>query len=415
MDLQFAFMVSTIRTTTPASDEEHLKKNIIRSECQSNAYIIDMNHNTPENVTCLFSKASERNAMLWHRRLGHANANNMNRLAKNDLVQGLLIKDFITFEKCVSCSQATPKFNSKADDCYFFGYARKTVYWVYNKVTKQIVESYDVRWLEENETDARVGPDWLFNYADLFKPFYVLFGGVSGTQPRSSGVNRDDDAEIILDLITPSVILEDPALNDGASPTSNIVTEDAPVDSSHVVGEPPAVDQSASLEDALNSDPADLFDSTLMDFLFPERIPDEYVASTSHDFRDSDRGALGSGSVENITNLLISTASLEHAVPSRIQRDHPIDNVICSLNDWVQTRSQSGSVNECLYSCFISQIEPKNFQMELNEPSWVDVMHEELNQFQNLNVWQLVKDLIILKFGTWLTYRPTSRLIPGYR
>ncbi|KAI3708432.1 hypothetical protein L2E82_37601 [Cichorium intybus] len=78
---------------------------IVRSERQNNAYIIDMNHNTLENATCLFSKASEQNAMLWHRHLGHANAKNLNRLAKNDLVQGLPIKDFITFEKCVACAQ----------------------------------------------------------------------------------------------------------------------------------------------------------------------------------------------------------------------------------------------------------------------------------------------------------------------
>ncbi|KAI3494633.1 hypothetical protein L1887_40550 [Cichorium endivia] len=29
--------------------------------------------------------------------------------------------------------------------------------------------------------------------------------------------------------------------------------------------------------------------------------------------------------------------------------------------------------------------------MALNEPSWVDAMHEELNQFEKLNVWQLVE------------------------
>ncbi|KAI3708433.1 hypothetical protein L2E82_37602 [Cichorium intybus] len=287
--------------------------------------------------------------------------------------------------------EATPKFNSKPDDCYFVGYASKTEYRVYKKMTKQIVESYDVCWLEENETDARVGPDLLFNYADLFKPFYVHSSDVLGTQLGSSGVNRDDDAFIIPDLIKPSVILEDPALNDGVSPASTIIAEDAPTDSSQVVGKTPVVDQFASHEDVFNSDPPDHFDSTLMDSFFPERISDEYVASTSHDFRDSDRGASGSGSVENITYLPVSTASLEHAVPSRIQRDHLIHNVIGSLDEGVQTRSQSGPVNECLYSGVISQIESKNVQMALNEPSWVDAMHEELNQFEKLNVWKLVE------------------------
>ncbi|XP_076885095.1 uncharacterized protein LOC143534513 [Bidens hawaiensis] len=45
--------------------------------------------------------------------------------------------------------ESTPKFGAKADDCCFDGYAGRTAYRVYNKSTKQIVESYDVRWLEE--------------------------------------------------------------------------------------------------------------------------------------------------------------------------------------------------------------------------------------------------------------------------
>ncbi|KAL7584449.1 uncharacterized protein LOC111903063 [Lactuca sativa] len=43
--------------------------------------------------------------MLLHRRLGHENTKNLNRLAKNEIVRGLPVKDFITFEKCVPCAQ----------------------------------------------------------------------------------------------------------------------------------------------------------------------------------------------------------------------------------------------------------------------------------------------------------------------
>ena len=77
---------------------------LVRAERANDSYIIDMTRNIPENVTCLFSKVAEHNAMLWHRRLGHANVKNLNRLAKNDLVRGLPVKDFITFEKCVACA-----------------------------------------------------------------------------------------------------------------------------------------------------------------------------------------------------------------------------------------------------------------------------------------------------------------------
>ncbi|KAI3780117.1 hypothetical protein L2E82_10028 [Cichorium intybus] len=497
---------------------------LVRSERKINSYIIDMNHNTPEYVTYLFSRAAEQSAMLWHKRLGHANAKNLNRLAKNNMVARLPIKDFITFEKCFACAQgkhhrkshkpkqinsidsilqlihmdlfgpinvlslnrssyclihqayenkmnqklkaircdngtkfknavlnkfcadkgilrqysatrtpqqngiaerrnrtfidtartmlcdsklpvifwaeaintacyvqnrviinkpqiktpyeilygckpnvshfrtfgcpytllhleATPKFNSKADDCYFVGYASKTAYRVYNKATKQIVESYDVRWLEENPTDARVGPDWLFDYAELFKPFYVLSDVVSGDNPGPSRINSEDAEDIIPDLITPSVILEDPIHDYGASPVSASITKDAPdvlfLILSQVVGDTPAVEHPTTPEDVIQPKPTDLFHSTLMDSLFLERIPDEYIASTSHDFRDSDRGASGSDRVENITNRPVSTVLHQYAVPSRTQRDHQIDNYIGPLDDDVLTRSKSGQVNEC--------------------------------------------------------------------
>ena len=78
---------------------------LVRTKRDDHAYIIDMNHNIPEQVTCLFSKVSEHTTMLWHHQLGHANAKNLNHLPKNEIVRGLPIEDFITFEKCVACAQ----------------------------------------------------------------------------------------------------------------------------------------------------------------------------------------------------------------------------------------------------------------------------------------------------------------------
>nr|GFC17923.1 putative ribonuclease H-like domain-containing protein [Tanacetum cinerariifolium] len=36
----------------------------------------------------------------------------------------------------------------------------------------------------------------------------------------------------------------------------------------------------------------------------------------------------------------------------------------------------------CLYSCFLSQVEPKKVSDALQEPSWVEAMQEELLQFK---------------------------------
>ncbi|KAL7592579.1 hypothetical protein Lser_V15G34209 [Lactuca serriola] len=76
-------------------------------------------------------------------------------------------------------------------------YAARTAYMVYIKKTKQIVESFDVHWLEENETDARVGPDWLFDYTSLFKYFSVSSENQAGSTSGSKNIIEDDDEEIV--------------------------------------------------------------------------------------------------------------------------------------------------------------------------------------------------------------------------
>nr|GFC48144.1 putative ribonuclease H-like domain-containing protein [Tanacetum cinerariifolium] len=44
----------------------------------------------------------------------------------------------------------------------------------------------------------------------------------------------------------------------------------------------------------------------------------------------------------------------------------------------------------CLFSCFLSQEEPKKISDALKDPSWVEAMKEELLQFKIQNVWSLV-------------------------
>ena len=40
--------------------------------------------------------------------------------------------------------------------------------------------------------------------------------------------------------------------------------------------------------------------------------------------------------------------------------------------------------------CFVSLIEPKNIQEALDDKFWRDSMHEEMEQFDRLQVWELV-------------------------
>lgn len=90
-----------------------------------------------------------------------------------------------------------------------------------------------------------------------------------------------------------------------------------------------------------------------------------------------------------------------------VHKAHPIENVIGELNSGVKTRRQTKMTdvhgfisevyeskkhtnkNECLFFCFLSQMEPKNVTMALGESSWVEAMQDELLQFKLQKVWVL--------------------------
>nr|GEW09685.1 hypothetical protein [Tanacetum cinerariifolium] len=76
----------------------------LRTPRQHNMYFIDLNNIVPhKNLTCLVTKASVDESMLWHRRLGHLNFKTMNKLVRNNLVKGLPSKCFENDHTCVAC------------------------------------------------------------------------------------------------------------------------------------------------------------------------------------------------------------------------------------------------------------------------------------------------------------------------
>ncbi|GJV75479.1 ribonuclease H-like domain-containing protein [Tanacetum coccineum] len=66
-------------------DESQILLKIPRKD---NMYSFDMKNIVPkESLTCLVAKATSDESMLWHRRLGHINFKNINKLVKDNLVR----------------------------------------------------------------------------------------------------------------------------------------------------------------------------------------------------------------------------------------------------------------------------------------------------------------------------------------
>jgi hypothetical protein len=72
-------------------------------------------------------------------------------------------------------------------------------------------------------------------------------------------------------------------------------------------------------------------------------------------------------------------------VRTTVQRNHPVDQILCDISKGVTTRSRL--VNFCEHYSFVSSIEPFRVEEALLDPDWVLAMQEELNNFKRNEVW----------------------------
>ncbi|GJR23942.1 putative ribonuclease H-like domain-containing protein [Tanacetum coccineum] len=427
-------------------DENQILLKIPRKD---NMYSFDMKNIVPkESLTCLVAKATLDESMLWHKRLGHINFKNINKLVKDNLQNGIAerrnrtlieaartmladsklpttfwteavstacyvqnrvlivkphnktpyelfrgFKPALSFMRPFNCHvtilntlDSLGKFNGKSDEGFFFGYSLSSkAFRAYNTRTKRVEENMHIGFLEN-------------------KPMIEGTGTISNDSAGTSEENNQDCIMI--------PIWKDTSYFD--SPTKNVDN-----------GEPKnADDAQKQVEDGLNNENAK-----------QERFADD---SSSKDVNavgqqvNTASPDLNTGSLKlNVVGPSVSTASPNeedsteeepevdlgnitnsYIVPTtpntRIHKDHPIDNVIGEVQSTVQTRrmlkptSEQGflsdvyeqkthdTLNTCLYACFLSQIEPTSIAKALSDSSWVEAMQEELLQFKLQQVWILV-------------------------
>nr|GFC54028.1 hypothetical protein [Tanacetum cinerariifolium] len=108
--------------------------------------------------------------------------------------------------------------------------------------------------------------------------------------------------------------------------------------------------------------------------------------------------------VEADVSNMETTISTSPTPTLRIHKDHPKSQIVGPVDTPIQTRHKSKEVEEqsciatiyqktdpallqfCLFSCFLSQVEPKKVSNALQDPSWVEAIQEELLQFKIQNV-----------------------------
>ncbi|GJU37209.1 putative ribonuclease H-like domain-containing protein [Tanacetum coccineum] len=95
-------------------DESQILLKIPRKD---NMYSFDMKNIVPkESLTCLVAKATSDESMLWHRRLGHINFKNINKLVKDNLVRGTITNESACTQGELNVGTSTQK-EEISQDC----------------------------------------------------------------------------------------------------------------------------------------------------------------------------------------------------------------------------------------------------------------------------------------------------------
>nr|GEV58643.1 Gag-Pol polyprotein [Tanacetum cinerariifolium] len=76
---------------------------------ESNLYTISISDMADSLLVCLISKATSTKSLLWHHRLSHLNFGTINNLTKHDMVDGLLKSKYETDHLCSACKHGKSK------------------------------------------------------------------------------------------------------------------------------------------------------------------------------------------------------------------------------------------------------------------------------------------------------------------
>ncbi|GJY91170.1 retrovirus-related pol polyprotein from transposon TNT 1-94 [Tanacetum coccineum] len=251
-------------------------------------------------------------------------------------------------------SENLGKLQPKADIGIFVGYApTKKAFEFTIDVPDESLRQFISRLVPNPPPSIPFVPPSRTDWYILFQPMFDEL-----LNPPSS---VDHPAPEVITLIA-EVVAPKPAASTG-SPSSTTIDQDAP--SPNVAH--------------MNNDP-------FFGILIPENVSE---ASSSSD----------------VIPTIVHTAAPYSEHVTKWTKDHPLDNIIGELKRPVSTRLQlHEQALFCYYDAFLTSVEPKNYKDALTQACWIEAMQEELNEFERLEVWELVPrpDKVIIITLKWI-------------
>ncbi|GJX66987.1 putative ribonuclease H-like domain-containing protein [Tanacetum coccineum] len=331
------------------------------------------------------------------------------------------------------------KFDGKADEGFFVGYSiNSKAFRVFNSRTRIVEENLHVQFSENTPNIAGSGPNWLFDIDALTKSMNYKPVVARNQSNGNAGTKACDDAGkarmetvpgkdyILLPLWTadplfsqssksspdagfkPSgddekKVTEEPG-KEGGDPSKEGERDDQEKDAN--VNNTNSTNSVYTVSSSVNTIGSSFVNADGSTSVNAADLPDDPNMPPLEDivYSDDDEDVGAEADMNNLDAFM----PVSPIPTTRVHKDHPVEQIIGDLNLAPQTRRMTKNLEEhglfssvqqrtnhkdfqnCLFACFLSQVEPKKVIQALQDPSWIESMQDELLQFKLQKVWTLV-------------------------
>nr|GEZ91503.1 ribonuclease H-like domain-containing protein [Tanacetum cinerariifolium] len=249
--------------------------------------------------------------------------------------------------------------------------------------------------LENNAIEKGSGPNWLFDIDSLTKSMNYVPVDAGTISTNLSGTKDAARQEAKKDISSLRYISLPNWAHDALLEFSSSKPQD------HYSTEVPKGSRNPNPTASTSNPPADQMETLTVETLIPI-VTSPVLTAYSTDSQEPSNifGGTTNSDESNAEEADISnmeTAITTSPTPTlKIHKDHPKSQIISPMDTPIQTRNKSKEVGEqsfiatihqktdlalfqfCLFSCFLSQVEPKKIFDALQDLSWVEAMQEEL-------------------------------------
>ncbi|GJY83005.1 putative ribonuclease H-like domain-containing protein [Tanacetum coccineum] len=299
------------------------------------------------------------------------------------------------------------KFEEKADEGFLVGYSLNSKdFRVYNLATHKVEENLHVKFLENKPNVAGKGPTWLFDLDYLtdsmnYQPVTIDNRANKTIGPEEANPNVGTQDQFV---VGNSKLNDESAQEHCVLPIWSSYTSTKKGSKVKFGGEKPIENAEKDANDAAEALRKEFARST------EELLLQTGAAKATITNQDStDRPSVSTDSPSVNTDSLRVRTNGPHSAQDDSQipaledmYDSPSSGIFTKAsyddltsqiwNPYIQKqrRNNHKDFQHCLFSCFLSQVEPKKISDALEDESWVDAMQDELLQFKIQKVWILV-------------------------